>query len=123
MGIDKIKNENIAVLDKEGCIVYPDDIIKKANQIITGKHKVNAMEHKIFNLSLANVKYDEKLNRPVSVLKATEIRKMLGCSGNSLYGHIKKIAHSLSDRKIIVEDKKNERFVIMNLINMKYENI
>ena len=118
MSIDKIKNEDIAVLDKDGCIVYPDDMIKKANQIITGKHKVNAMEHKIFNLSLANVKYDEKSNRPVSVLTTQEIRKMLGCSGNSLYGHIKKIAHSLSDRKIIVEDKKNERFVIMNLINI-----
>ena len=29
MSIDKIKNEDIAVLDKDGCIVYPDDMIKK----------------------------------------------------------------------------------------------
>lgn len=111
-------NEDIVVLGKDGCIVYPDDMIKKANQIITGKHKVNAMEHKIFNLSLANVKFDKKLNRPVAILTVPEIRKMLGCKGNSLYGHIKKIAHSLSDRKIIVEDKDNEQFIIMNLINI-----
>ena len=111
-------NEDIVVLGKDGCIVYPDDMIKKANQIITGKHKVNAMEHKIFNLSLANVKFDKKLNRPVAILTVPEIRKMLGCKGNSLYGHIKKIAHSLYDRKIIVEDKDNEQFIIMNLINI-----
>ena len=118
MNTEKEMDDKIAIIDKKGCIVFPDDMIKKANQIITGKHKVNAMEQKIFNLSLAKVKFDDKLKRPVSVLSVPDIRKMLGCNGNSIYGHIRKIAHSLSDRKIIVEDKDNERFIIMNLISL-----
>lgn len=125
MSDEKYSDNDIAVLDKDGSVIYPDyeeDVIKKANQIITGKHKISALEQKVFNLSLAKVKYDKKLNRPVAELTVKEIKKIIGCKGNSIYTYIKDIADSLSDRKIILEDKEKQEFEIVGLMNIvKYK--
>ena len=81
-----------------------DEIIKKANQLITGKHKINAIEQKIFNLSLAKVKFDNKLGRPVAELTVKEMRDILDCKGNSIYRHIQNLSHTLRDRTIIINN-------------------
>ena len=67
-------NKSIIINDDDGSLILSDEIIKKANQLITGKHKINAIEQKIFNLSLAKVKFDNKLGRPVAELTVKEMR-------------------------------------------------
>ena len=42
-------NKCIILNDDDGSLILSDDIIKKANQLITGKHKISAVEQKIFN--------------------------------------------------------------------------
>ena len=41
-------NKSIIINDDDGSLILSDDIIKKANQLITGKHKISAIEQKIF---------------------------------------------------------------------------
>ena len=111
-------NKCIIMNDDDGSLILSDDIIKKANQLITGKHKVSAVEQKIFNLSLAKVKFDIKLGRPVAELTINEMREILNCKGNSIYKHIQNVSHSLTDRKIIINNLENDEFLMIGLINI-----
>ena len=46
----KDTNKSIIINDDDGSLILSDEIIKKANQLITGKHKINAIEQKVFHL-------------------------------------------------------------------------
>ena len=95
------------------------DILKKSNYLINTKYKMTATEHKIFNLSLAKVKYDEKENRPIAVLSAKEVQEILNIKGNSVYSQMKTIANKLTgSKKILIEDKVNKKFSSMVLISV-----
>ena len=95
------------------------DIFKKSNYLINTKYKMTATEHKIFNLSLAKVKYDEKENRPIAVLSAKEVQEILNIKGNSVYSQMKTIANKLTgSKKILIEDKVNKKFSSMILISV-----
>ena len=95
------------------------DIFKKSNYLINTKYKMTATEHKIFNLSLAKVKYDEKENRPIAILSAKEVQEILNIKGNSVYSQMKTIANKLTgSKKILIEDKVNKKFSSMILISV-----
>ena len=95
------------------------DVLKKSNYLINTKYKMTATEHKIFNLSLAKVKYDEKENRPIAVLSAKEVQEILNIKGNSVYSQMKTIANKLTgSKKILIEDKVNKKFSSMVLISV-----
>lgn len=116
-------NKSIIINDDDGSLILSDEIIKKANQLITGKHKINAIEQKIFNLSLAKVKFDNKLGRPVAELTVKEMRDILDCKGNSIYRHIQNLSHTLRDRTIIINNMENDEYLMIGLINIvEYKN-
>lgn len=116
-------NKSIIINDDDGSLILSDDIIKKANQLITGKHKISAIEQKIFNLSLAKVKFDKKLGRPVAELTVKEMREILDCKGNSIYRHIQNLSHTLRDRTIIINNLENDEYLMIGLINIvEYRN-
>lgn len=93
------------------------EVLKKSNYLINTKYKMTASEHKIFNLSLAKVKYDDKANRPIAILSAKEVQEILNIKGNSVYSQMKKIANKLTgSKKILIEDKINKKFTSMVLI-------
>ena len=95
------------------------EVLKKSNYLINTKYKMTATEHKIFNLSLAKVKYDEKENRPIAILSAKEVQEILNIKGNSVYSQMKKIANKLTgSKKILIEDKINKKFTSMVLISV-----
>ena len=95
------------------------DIFKKSNYLINTKYKMTATEHKIFNLSLAKVKYDEKEKRPIAILSAKEVQEILNIKGNSVYSQMKTIANKLTgSKKILIEDKVNKKFSSMILISV-----
>lgn len=116
-------NKSIIINDDDGSLILSDEIIKKANQLITGKHKINAIEQKIFNLSLAKVKFDKTLGRPVAELTVKEMRDILDCKGNSIYRHIQNLSHTLRDRTIIINNMENDEYLMIGLINIvEYRN-
>lgn len=116
-------NKSIIINDDDGSLILSDDIIKKANQLITGKHKISAIEQKIFNLSLAKVKFDKKLGRPIAELTVKEMREILDCKGNSIYRHIQNLSHTLRDRTIIINNLENDEYLMIGLINIvEYRN-
>ena len=95
------------------------EVLKKSNYLINTKYKMTATEHKIFNLSLAKVKYDEKENRPIAILSAKEVQEILNIKGNSVYSQMKTIANKLTgSKKILIEDKVNKKFSSMILISV-----
>ena len=99
------------------------DILKKSNYLINTKYKMTATEHKIFNLSLAKVKFDKNLGRPVAELTVKEMRDILDCKGNSIYRHIQNLSHTLRDRTIIINNMENDEYLMIGLINIvEYRN-
>ena len=119
----KDTNKSIIINDDDGSLILSDEIIKKANQLITGKHKINAIEQKRFNLSLAKVKFDTKLGRPVAELTIKEMRDILDCKGNSIYRHIQNLSQTLRDRTIIINNMENDEYLMIGLINIvEYRN-
>lgn len=93
---------------------------KKSNYLINSKYKMTATEHKIFNLSLIKVQYNEKEKRPIAEISANEVLDMLGRKKSpSIYKEMRTIANHLSgSRKILLEDENKKRFKIMTLINV-----
>ena len=120
--MSRTKNKNtdncIFINDDDGRLILSDNIIKKANQLITGRHKISAIEQKIFNLSLSKVTFDKQLGRPVAEITVKEMREILNCKGNSIYRHIQNVSHSLTDRKIIINNLENDEFLMIGLINI-----
>ena len=120
--MSRTKNKNtdncIFINDDDGRLILSDNIIKKANQLITGRHKISAIEQKIFNLSLSKVTFDKQLGRPVAEITVKEMREILNCKGNSIYKHIQNLSRTLRDRTIIVNDLENDEFLMIGLINV-----
>lgn len=120
--MSRTKNKNtdncIFINDDDGRLILSDNIIKKANQLITGRHKISAIEQKIFNLSLSKVTFDKQLGRPVAEITVKEMREILNCKGNSIYKHIQNLSRTLRDRTIIVNNLENDEFLMIGLINV-----
>lgn len=116
---EKLRDE-VVVEDKKGNIIYPDNMINKANQLITGKYttKMTVLAHKVFNYSLSVVKFDTTENRAIAEFTTEEISEFLGIKHNSIYSQMYKVARCLRKKEIIVEDRKNNSFYQMTLINI-----
>ena len=99
--------------------------IKKSNVLISGKYNSSILENKLLTLGL--LKAEEEDGRIISRISTRELKEYL-CQGNkkvngSFYTQIKIAADEMIDRKIFIEDRENNRFVIMGLIGVvKYEN-
>ena len=103
----------------------PATIIKKSNILISGKYNSSILENKLLTLGL--LKAEEEDGRIISRITTKELKEYL-CGGGkkingSFYTQIKIAADEMIDRKIFIEDRENNRFVIMGLIGVvRYEN-
>lgn len=101
------------------------EIIKKSNVLISSKYNSSILENKLLAIGL--LKAEEEDGRIVSRINTKELKHYL-CDdekrvNGSFYTQIKQAADEMIDRKVFIEDKENNRFVIMGLIGVvKYEN-
>lgn len=99
-------------------------ILKKSNVLISSKYNSSVLENKLLALGLLKAKNEE--GRIVSKISTKELKHFLNEKervNGSFYTQIKEAADEMMDRKILIEDKENNRFIIMALIGVvKYEN-
>lgn len=98
-----------------------DNIYKKSNFLIAAKYKSTLMENKILAISLAhaNEMYEETTEDGtvwVSKLHASEIRKILGVNGGSLYENLKDTAELLMSRNMGYIDPEKKVFDYINFV-------
>lgn len=93
--------------------------LKKSNLLISSKYRASLLENKIVTLSLSKIELDGS-GRPVAKLTAKEIMDMLGKKNTSIYSQIKKAAQGMAGRQMLIEDKENKRFALINLIGSAY---
>lgn len=101
------------------------ETIKKSNLLISSKYNSSILENKLLTLGL--LRAQEEDGRIISRLTTGELKQYLWDKdkkiSGSFYTQIKQAADEMIDRKIFIEDKENNRFVIMGLIGVvKYEN-
>lgn len=96
--------------------------LKKSNFLISAKYKSSLLENKVLAVSLTKVTKDEA-GHLVSIVKASELKKMLKKSNGSFYDQLRECADGLSNRQIVMEDRENNRFRIINVVQTAdYEN-
>lgn len=101
------------------------ETIKKSNVLISSKYNSSILENKLLAIGL--LKAEEEDGRIVSRINTKELKQYL-CDDDkkvsgSFYTQIKQAADEMIDRKVFIEDRENNRFVIMGLIGVvKYEN-
>lgn len=101
------------------------EMIKKSNVLISSKYNSSILENKLLAIGL--LKAQEEDGRIISRINTKELKQYL-CEDDkkvsgSFYTQIKQAADEMIDRKVFIEDKENNRFIIMGLIGVvKYEN-
>lgn len=110
------QTENDIIVKNCDNILYPDSILVKANQLITGKYKSNPIEQKIFNYALTKVKYDEKEQRPIAIIKDSDLKEFLGIKHHDFNNKLDEVALSLQSNTFLLRDIDNDDFLSIVLI-------
>ena len=100
-------------------LIFDDNdlILRSANELLTAKYRSTLFQQKILDLCLAQAK-EMPDGTMVSEISAKEIRKQLGnIKGNSLYSILRSTTTAVLQRYIMVEDRENNEFHGMNIIN------
>lgn len=118
----KETTKDYIVEDEWGNTLYPEStsVVRKSNLIVNSIYceKTSALAHKVLSFALCKVKYSKKENAPVAEFNIDDdFRDFLGIkkNTNSIYSHMFDVAYDLNEKKIILEDKENNKFTIMTL--------
>ena len=98
---------------------------KKPNFLISAKYKSTLMENQIQAYSLSHIDHfviDEKTHALVDVMKAAELRKVLGGNSGSFYKQLAMTADLMTSRNIGFVDPETKSFDFMSIvIKSRYE--
>lgn len=110
--------KDITVEDTQGNILYPDGVILKANQLITGIYtsKMTVLARKVFNFGLSKARYCKEEKRVISEFTVKELEEFLGVTHNSLYSQMYGVAKCLRKKEMIIEEKDSNDFVQITLL-------
>lgn len=102
---------------------FPNNI-KKANQLIHSKFKLNTLQQKILFLALAKARMNEEENLVTAEISVTEVKKYTGINSNSIYDRARDAAINLATLYILNENPSNNQFEVQSGIidNVKYDN-
>ena len=98
--------------------------VKKSNQLIHSKFKLNTLQQKILFLALAKARMNEKENLVTAEVSVTEVKKYTGIKSNSIYDRTRDAAINLATLYILNENPENKQFEVQSGIidNVKYDN-
>ena len=94
--------------------------IKKANELVYLKSKFNEIELKLFNIILNQIiiKREEVIE-----LNLKELTKILNIKDKNYYDYLKKASENLITKYLKYEDRKQKKFIMLNLISrIEYNN-
>ena len=111
---EKVTND--IIIKNCDSIMYPDNILVKANQLITGKYKASPVEQKIFNYALTKVKYNEKEQRPIAVIEDNDLKDFLDIKHHDFNNQIDGVALSLQSNTFLLKDIDTNDFLSIMLI-------
>lgn len=95
---------------------------QKSNTLINAKGTTSIFTQKIFAIGIQRAEMDEKTGILSSTLYPSDLKKLLGKEGNSIYTQLKNIVHgskkdpSLLDWRVIYTDDTSERMEAINVI-------
>lgn len=115
---ETFSEKDITVEDTQGNILYPDGVILKANQLITGIYtsKMTVLARKVFNFALSKAKYSKEEKRVISEFTVKELEEFLGVTHNSLYSQMYAVAKCLRKKEMMIEDKDSNDFAQITLL-------
>lgn len=88
---------------------------KKSNFLIGAKYKSSLLENKILAVSLTKVRKDEN-GQLISTVTASELKKYMKKTNGSFYDQLYSCADNLANRQIVMEDRENNKFMILNIV-------
>lgn len=88
---------------------------KKSNFLISAKYKSSLLENKILAVSLTKVRKDEN-GQLISTVTASELKKYMKKTNGSFYDQLYSCADNLANRQIVMEDRENNKFMILNIV-------
>ena len=88
---------------------------KKSNFLIGAKYKSSLLENKILAVSLTKVRKDEN-GQLISTVTASELKKYMKKTNGSFYDQLYCCADNLANRQIVMEDRENNKFMILNIL-------
>ncbi len=88
---------------------------KKSNFLIGAKYKSSLLENKILAVSLTKVRKDEN-GQLISTVTASELKKYMKKTNGSFYDQLYCCADNLANRQIVMEDRENNKFMILNIV-------
>lgn len=92
---------------------------KKSNFLISAKYKSSLLENKILAVSLTKVRKDEN-GQLISTVTASELKKYMKKTNGSFYDQLYSCADNLANRQIVMEDRENNKFVILNIVQTAF---
>lgn len=99
----------------EQTIPFEDIEYKKSNFLISAKYKSSLLENKILAVSLTKVRKDEN-GQLISTVTASELKKYMKKTNGSFYDQLYSCADNLTNRQIVMEDRENNKFMILNIV-------
>ena len=122
-----VKSETKSKKSKENKVsaIRHNDTYSKGNLLITAKYRSSLLENKLLAIALANIQnsYEDDNGNLISELKASEIKKLMGDSSNSIYRHLEPIAQQMTGRTIGMKDPEREIFDYKSVVtHAHYEN-
>jgi len=88
---------------------------KKSNFLIGAKYKSSLLENKVLAISLTKVRKDES-GQLISTVTASELKKYMKKTNGSFYDQLYSCADNLANRQIVMEDRENNKFMILNIV-------
>ncbi len=96
-------------------VPFEDVEYKKSNFLIGAKYKSSLLENKILAVSLTKVRKDES-GQLISTVTASELKKYMKKTNGSFYDQLYSCADNLTNRQIVMEDRENHKFMILNIV-------
>lgn len=107
-------------------VPYENRNYPKSNMLIGAKYRSSLFENKIMAISLSKIQeciVEKETGLLVSVLKASEIKELIGTESTSIYRDLNEVARRMTGRNIGITDSKSEFFdYIAVVIRATYEN-
>lgn len=112
--INKTDTEERRTVMKEA-VPFEEVEYKKSNFLIGAKYKSSLLENKILAVSLTKVRKDEN-GQLISTVTASELKKYMKKTNGSFYDQLYCCADNLANRQIVMEDRENNKFMILNIV-------
>ena len=115
--------DNSKDFDLVAKIIDDDDTFKKSNYMMTAKYKTSAQEESILNISLSKLKiYPAEIGAQIQATIFPNELKGIFSDEKHIYRDLRRMADSLLNKRIVIEDGKGNFHAFVFITNAAYEN-